>query len=365
MSRIEDLETPAVVVDAGILHDNIHALSRYAAAHNLGLRPHTKTHKIPEIARLQIDSGSLGITVAKSLEAQVMADAGLDEILIHYPVFGKKKLERIAKLARSRRVTLALDSLVTAQAISEAAAAADSTIGLLVEFDVGMRRCGVASPEAVKELAVAIQQLPHVEFSGVSLYPGHIWDKPEDQRPALQIVSDQLADVLGVLHDSGIACEIVSGGSTPTAYQSHEVRGLTEIRPGTYVFNDRNTMDAGACTLAQCALAVQVTVVSTVVPGRAIVDGGSKTFSSDRLLSGVKADFGYVVNHPDIHFFAMSEEHGHLDLSESSYRPKVGDRLNIIPNHVCACVNLHQQIHFHHDGVLEGCWTVAARSCVQ
>jgi D-serine deaminase-like pyridoxal phosphate-dependent protein len=204
-----------------------------------------------------------------------------------------------------------------------------------------------------------------LEFRGVSLYPGHIWLPPAEQAPALKLVAEKLSDVLGVLSEAGVACEVVSGGSTPTAFQSHLVPGLTEIRPGTYIFNDRNTMDVGACTLAQCALTVQVTVVSNAVPGRAIVDGGSKTFSGDRLLSGAKADFGYVMNHPSIHFFAMSEEHGHLDVSESSYRPMVGDRLTIVPNHVCACVNMHQQIYHQRSGIVEGCWTVAARGQVQ
>jgi D-serine deaminase-like pyridoxal phosphate-dependent protein len=363
--RIEDLETPAIVVDAGVMQNNMQALSRYTREHRLALRPHTKTHKIPELARLQIASGASGLTVAKSGEAQVMADAGLDNILVHYPVFGTAKLGRLAQLALGRRVTMAIDSLVTAQAISEAASAAHTTIGILVEFDVGMRRCGVATQEDVKSLALAVDQLPGLKFRGVSLYPGHIWLPPAEQSPALQTVAEKLSDVLSILHTAGLACEVVSGGSTPTAFQSHLVPGLTEIRPGTYIFNDRNTMDVGACMLAQCALTVHVTVVSNAVRGRAIVDGGSKTFSGDRLLSGTKADFGYVVNHPSIRFFAMSEEHGHLDVSESSYQPKIGDRLAIIPNHVCACVNMHQQIHYQQNGIVEGCWTVAARGLIQ
>ena len=363
--RIEDLETPTLVVDAEVMQNNIQALSRYTRQHRLSLRPHTKTHKIPELARLQVAFGAAGLTVAKSGEAQVMAEAGLDDILVHYPVFGKAKLERLAQLALRRRLTMAIDSLVTAQAISEAASAARSTIGVLVEFDVGMRRCGVATPEHVRLLAQAVQSLPGLKFRGVSLYPGHIWLPPAEQAPALQAVSEKLSEVLSTLSAAGMACEVVSGGSTPTALQSHLVPGLTEIRPGTYIFNDRNTMDVGACTLAQCALTVHVTVVSNAVGGRAIVDGGSKTFSGDRLLSGSKSNFGYVVDHPSIQFFAMSEEHGHLDVSESPYQPKIGDRLAIVPNHVCACVNMHQQIYYQQNGLVEGCWAVAARGRVQ
>src|ERR1700693_2618641 len=146
MQRIEELETPALVVDADILETNIRDLSTYAAAHHLNLRPHTKTHKIPEVARMQVAAGCSGITVAKSGEAQVMADAGVDDILVHYPVIGAAKLERLAEIARERRVTLAIDSRVTAEAVSAAASAKGSTIGLLVEFDVGMPRCGLGWP---------------------------------------------------------------------------------------------------------------------------------------------------------------------------------------------------------------------------
>jgi len=365
MPRIEELETPAIVVDADILETNIRDLSTYAAAHHLNLRPHIKTHKIPEIAHMQVAAGSSGITVAKSGEAQVMADAGLADILVHYPVLGAAKLERLAEIARTRRVTMAVDSLVTAEDISAAASAKGSTIGLLVEFDVGMRRCGLESPEDGKALAIAIQKLPGVCFRGISFYPGHIKCAAENQGPALEEVSARIAEITASLSGAGIACEIVSGGSTPTAYQSHRVAGLTEIRPGTYVFNDRNTLDAGVCSLSQCALRVHVTVVSTAVSGRAMVDGGSKTFSGDRLSSGAKEGFGYVVEDPSIRFLAMSEEHGHLDLSESDYRPKIGDRLTIIPNHVCTCVNMHSRIHYHRGGTVEGVWEVAARGRVQ
>lgn len=365
MSPIEELETPALVVDARVMERNIRDLSAYAAEHHLNLRPHIKTHKIPAIAQMQMASGCSGITVAKSGEAQVMAEAGLDDILVHYPVFGASKLERLAEIARARRVTMAIDSLATAEAISAAASAKESNIGLLMEFDVGMRRCGVGSADDGKALAMAIEKLPGVRFRGISFYPGHISSRPEEQGLALAALSAKVAEITGSLMAAGIECEIVSGGSTPTAYQSHQVAGLTEFRPGTYVFNDRNTMDMGACTLSQCALSVHVTVVSTAVPGRAMVDGGSKTFSGDRPRTGSKVEFGYVLNDPSIRFVGMSEEHGHLDLSESNYRPKIGDRLAIIPNHVCTCVNMHSQIYYHRGGTIEGVWEVAARGRVQ
>jgi D-serine deaminase-like pyridoxal phosphate-dependent protein len=363
--RIEELETPAIVVDLDVLQRNIRSLGDYCRGSNLNLRPHTKTHKIPEIAQMQVEAGCHGITVAKVGEAEVMAAAGMDDILVHYPVIGQSKLSRLALLARDRKITVAVDSAVTAQAISAAAIAAGSTIHLLVEFDSGMHRCGVASADEVSKLAQGITRLSNVTFAGITTFPGHIWAEPMQQAGPLAEVSAMIGDIKTGLQRSGISCEIVSAGSTPTARNSHIVEGLTETRPGTYVFNDRNTAGVGACTWDDCALQVLVTVVSTAVHGRAIVDGGSKTFSADRWLAGEKTGFGHILEHPGVEFTSMSEEHGHLNVGASEYSPKIGDRLTIIPNHVCPCVNMHDTIHFHRDGVVEGYWQVAARGKIR
>ena len=363
--HILELETPAIVVDLGVIESNIQSMAQYCQSHGFGLRPHTKTHKIPAIAKMQVEAGSRGITVAKPGEAEIMSAAGLDDILVHYPVFGDTKLARLAALARERKIILAVDSPVTAQAISRAASSAGSIIRILIEFDSGMRRCGVASSDAVEALAQQIAKLPNVVFSGITTYPGHIWDEPAHQAGPMAEIAVKFQALLDRLHRSGFACEIVSAGSTPAARSSHFASQLTEIRPGTYVFNDRNTLGVGACTLSDIALRVLVTVVSTAVGGRAVVDGGSKTFSSDRWISGTKNGFGLIVEHPEVEFTALSEEHGSLDLGDSGYSPQVGDRLTIIPNHVCACVNLHDQLHFHRDGIVQGEWQVAARGKVR
>jgi D-serine deaminase-like pyridoxal phosphate-dependent protein len=362
--HIDQLETPAVIVDLDVVEANIARLAHYAQQHGLRTRPHTKTHKTPAIAKMQIASGSHGITVAKSGEAQVMAEAGLDNILLAYPIFGEQKLHRLATLALEKKITIAVDNAVTAEAISAAAQSAGSTIDLLVELDVGMRRCGVGSAEDAEKLAKFIDALPGVRFAGLNFYPGHVWAAPAEQAESLQKVSTMVADVLDRLSRSGLPCEVVSGGSTPTALQSHQVAGLTEIRPGTYVFNDRNTLSMGACSLDDCALRILATVVSTAVPGRAIIDGGTKTFSSDRLLAGTREGFGYIPEHPDVLFEGMSEEHGHLNIEASAQPFKVGDRLTIVPNHVCACVNMHDRIFYHRNGTVEEVWQVAGRGRV-
>jgi D-serine deaminase-like pyridoxal phosphate-dependent protein len=359
--RIDELDTPAVVVDLDVLDRNLKRLAAYSRDHQLAFRPHTKTHKIPEIARKQIETGACGITVAKVGEAEVMAEAGLDNILIAYPILGKPKLDRLMKLAHSRRITVALDSVEAVDGISSAANQSGCNLGILVECDLGMQRCGLQTVPEILKLARHVSSLPNVVFNGILFYVGQIWVDPASQPGVLEQIGIRVQEILEALQKDGLPCQVVSGGSTPTAFNSHWIKGLTEIRCGTYVFNDRNTLGLGACSLADCALNVLVTVVSNAVSGKAMIDGGSKTFSSDRLLSGGKSGFGLVLEQPAIIFESMSEEHGQLVLSASDYRPHVGERLSILPNHVCACVNLHDEIFYHRSGVVEGSWSVKGR----
>jgi D-serine deaminase-like pyridoxal phosphate-dependent protein len=363
--HIHELETPAVVVDLDILQRNIQSMMDYVRAHNLNLRPHTKTHKIAEIANMQLQYGSVGLTVAKSEEAEVMADAGCEDILVAYPIYGVAKWERLARLARDRRVTVSVDSLAPIEGLAAAAQKHASVVGILVEFDVGMHRCGVSGPDAVVALAREVLNRKGLEMRGVMYYPGHVWNKPAEQGPSLAEVAEKVGALLEALQGANIPCPIVSGGSTPAARNSHLVTGTTEIRPGTYVFNDRNTLGVGACTEADIALQVLATVVSTSVPGRAIVDSGSKTLTTDRWLSGSDNGFGAVVGHPDIKVVGLSEEHGHLDISASSATLQVGQRVALIPNHVCPCVNLHNRIYFHRNGEVLGAWDVGARGKIR
>ncbi len=363
--RIDELETPALIVDLDVLQRNIHSLAAYCKKHDLKLRPHTKTHKVPAIARMQVAAGATGITVAKVGEAEVMASAGLDDILIAYPLVGSSKWERAARLARDRKLMVSLDSLEAAEGLSEAANRLGSTIRLLVEFDVGMNRCGIQSVVGWLRVVKAIDMLPGLEFSGLMFYPGHIWNPPDEQAGALEPISQIIEEIRTELNKVGLSCDVVSGGSTPTAYNSHLVRGLTEIRPGTYVYNDMNETRGGFSGLDDCALRVTVTVVSNAVAGRAMIDGGSKTFSGDRLISGDRQGFGLITEYPNIQFTAMSEEHGHLDLTESAHHPAVGERLTIIPNHVCPCVNMHDRVYYHRNGIVEGSWNIEGRGKVQ
>jgi D-serine deaminase-like pyridoxal phosphate-dependent protein len=331
----------------------------------VGLRPHTKTHKTVEVSRLQLAHGAVGLTVAKVGEAEVLAAAGLDDILVAFPIMGDEKLGRLARIAVARRLLVSLDSEAVAHALSRAAAAHKSTIGVLVEFDAGTRRCGLDPGPALVRLAKVIAKLPGLQFRGLMSFFGNVWGTPEQRRAEALEVAKLVAQALAAFRAEGMAVEIVSGGSTPSAEFAHLIPGLTEIRPGTYVYNDLNTYYQGACGLEDCAVRVVATVVSTAVPGRAIIDAGSKTLSSDVLGSGPKSGFGYVVEAPDAPIIKLNEEHGILDITQSRHNFTVGEALTIIPNHVCATVNLHDEIVTVRQGEEVGSWKIAGRGKVR
>ena len=337
------LTTPALVLDAAIVRRNVRRLADYAAKHHLRIRPHTKTHKSRWLARMQLDAGAGGLTIAKVGEAEVMIDVA-DDLLLAYPAVDPVRCSRLAELAKSATIRVAIDSAVAVAALAQAAQQAGSTIGLLVDLDVGVGRTGVQSPEAALGLAQTIQSTPNVRLDGILCYPGHIWLKPEEQRAALELVGAKLGATLDLWARHGLEARIVSGGSTPTAYQSHQSQHLTEIRPGTYIFNDMNTVRGGFCGLDDCAARVVCTVVSDAVPNQIVIDAGTKTLTSDRCIPALDSGHGYIVEYPSAKIKALSEEHGQVDMSASDRRPRVGERVTVIPNHICPCVNLMDRV---------------------
>lgn len=360
--KLEELDTPAMVVDLEIVERNLNRMADYCRNHNLALRPHIKTHKTPELARRQLELGACGITVAKIGEAEVMAAAGLSDLLLAYPVVGAIKARRLAALLEQTRLSVALDSREAAQWVS--GAAGTNKVDVLVEVDFGMRRCGLEPGKAPVELARFVESLPGLHFQGLMFYSGHVHPDYDGNRQVLERLIDQLSEQLELFRRQGIEVEKVSGGSTPAAYYSHQIPGLTEIRPGTYIFNDRNTIEWGVRTERDCAASILTTVVSNAVAGRCIIDGGSKTFTSDGLMPGPKGGFGLVKGHPDVRFSAMNEEHGFLDLPPGK-QFAVGERLHIIPNHICAAVNLHETLYGCRDGAVVSEWRVAARGKIR
>ncbi len=360
-----ELATPALTIDLDILERNLDRMAGYCREEGLRLRPHTKTHKTPEVARLQIERGAVGLTVAKVGEAEVMANAGLDDILVAYPIFGQENLRRLAQLAQARRLLVALDDEATAQALSRAAVEQRAGIGVLVEFDAGFHRCGLEPGPPCVELAKRIEKLPGLKFRGLMTYFGNVWGNADERRAETRRVAERVECALEAFRKAGMTVEIVSGGSTPSTQFAHEVPGLTEIRPGTYVYNDLNTMYQGACRLEDCATRVVTTVVSTAVAGRAIIDAGSKTLSSDPLRAGPQAGYGRIVEAPDAELIKLNEEHGHLDITRSAHQFRIGDVLTVIPNHVCTCVNMHEDAFLQRNQEVIGCWRVAARGKIR
>jgi D-serine deaminase-like pyridoxal phosphate-dependent protein len=359
-ATLDDLETPAAVVDVDRMRANLAQAAAYCRAHGLAWRPHAKTHKSPELARAQVDAGAIGVTVATVREAEVMAET-VDDVLLAYPPIGAAKLARLMALPEHVRLTVGLDSVEALDGLAAAAHDAGRTVGVLVEVDAGMGRVGVPEPGAAVALARRAAEARGIRYRGVMFYPGHVRAPFAEQGPALAQVSERLDGFLAALDAAGLRAEVVSGGSTPTFRRSHEVRGLTEVRPGTSIFNDRTTAVIGACEWDACAYSVLATVVSTAVPGQAVVDAGSKALAREEIRGPDAGGFGALLDRPDVEVKSVSEEHGVLDLSRTDWRPRVGDRVRVVPNHVCVSVNLQERLWgVRGDAVVE-CWPVEAR----
>jgi D-serine deaminase-like pyridoxal phosphate-dependent protein len=363
--HISEVETPAIVVDLDIMERNLGRVADYARERGLRLRPHTKTHKSVRLARRQLELGAAGLTVAKTGEAEAMLEAEPEDLLVAFPIVGRAKLERLMAVARRARVTVALDSIEVARPLSDAAQAARVEIGVLAETDVGLGRVGVPPGRPLMALAECIRMLHGLVFEGIAFYPGHIKNLDEAGQRAMGRLSELVGSICATFRSAGIEVKIVSGGSTPTLFHSHEIEGLNEIRPGTYVFNDMNTVRVGACRMEDCAAAILATVISKSVPGQIVIDGGSKTFSSDRLVNSSEESCGYIVEAPGARFHKMNEEHGFVDVTNAGREFEVGDRVRIVPNHICVAMNLHERVYGMRGEHVEEVWKVDARGKVQ
>ena len=331
-----DLDTPALYVDLDVLELNISQMQERCRGWGVELRPHVKTHKIPEIAQMQLDAGAIGITVAKLGEAEVLPG---DDVLIAYPLV-KAKLPRLRELARSRRVKVAVDSVSVARDLTG--------IATLVEIDVGVGRTGVQSTEQAVEVAQACSN-----FQGIFYWPSWL------DEAGFETACVKIDAVLQALSASGFESRIVSGGSTPGAAKTPLIPQTTEIRPGTYVFYDASSMEAKVCGEADCALRVLTTVVSTAVPGQCVIDAGSKTLSSDQTVG--TGTFGHFVGR-EWTLRKLNEEHGYAEINEPA---RVGEKVWLVPSHVCPTVNLHDELWYGRNGRVDGRWKVAARGKVR
>ena len=339
----QGVPTPLLAVDCAVVDRNIEKLAAYGRQQGIDIRPHTKTHKSRYFARKQLAAGASGLTVAKTGEAEVMAD-GCDSILIAYPTADCARSRSVADLAGRTKILVALDSSMAVESLDAAARDAGTKIGVLVDMDVGFHRTGVQSAEAAVKLGEQVDQCGALRLEGFFIYPGHIHGLPQEQGDQLKDVALQVSACRELWKASGLPGEIVSGGSTPTAFQSHKIPGLTEIRPGTNIFNDMNTVLGGYCELRDCAAMIIATVISDAVPGQVVLDSGSKTLTSDRNAHRPDSGHGFLPGWPGAEITVLSEEHAQVDVRKCARPPVLGERVTVIPNHICPCVNLFDHI---------------------
>jgi D-serine deaminase-like pyridoxal phosphate-dependent protein len=373
LDRILDIETPAVVVDRQVLDQNIARGAEIARAAGAAYRPHMKTHKSIRIAALQMAAGAVGVTAAKPSEAIIFMQRGLRDVTVAYPMIDPHKVERLMRVAQHTGSTLRLvaDSMEGVEAISAASAACDAKIAVLIEVDVGLRRCGVDpdGPHAGR-LAERLQADPFTTFAGLLSHAGHAYGA-EDAASVKRIAEEERRLMTGLaqnLRQSGIGVPIVSVGSTPTVWLSDNFDGITELRPGNAVFMDLTQVSLGVASPKDLALSVLATVVS-VNQHFAIVDAGSKVLSSDVGPHGSKRLTGYGIaclpDDPSLRLpvVNLSEEHGFL--AHAGRPPRIGARVRIWPNHACPVANLADKLVVLQNDEIREEWSVDARGCVR
>lgn len=356
--RLDELDTPCLCLDLPLMEGNIAKMAAFFADRPAVLRPHTKTHKSPMLARKQIAAGAVGVTCAKLGEAEAMVEGGIDDILIANQVVGPHKIRRLVNLAAHARITVAVDDAHNIAELSAATSAKGSQIGVLVEVDTGMGRCGVEPGEAALVLGRQIVAAPGLRFDGVMGYEGHTVNIPDDQERQRQAEAAlrSLLETKELIEAAGLAVPIVSAGGTGTYDIAGTYPGVTEVQAGSYITMDVQYRDVVGIDFA-CALSILAQVISTPRPGIAIIDGGLKTMTRDFGLPVVFEPEGWRLT-------SLSEEHGSLK-HEGGPPLKPGDRVKIWPNHGCTTINLHDCFVALRDGVVEGIWPIAGRGKIR
>ncbi|MEM8665115.1 MAG: alanine racemase [Pseudomonadota bacterium] len=347
--------TPAVVVDLTIVDANIARLQAACDAANVANRPHMKTHKSKAFARAQIAAGAIGLACQKLGEAEAMLDAGITDLMVCTNILGAARCGSLTTfLARpdAGGLKLAADSATTLAAYADAARPAGRPARVMVECDTGRQRAGVVTPDEAVTLAKEAAANPSLSFAGLLMYPAGV-DWARDQA--------FLDETLAGLAAAGLEPGIISSGGTPNVAALGRLKGATEHRSGTSIFNDRMMVAAGAAREEDCALSVYTALVSRAEENRGILDAGSKTLTSD---SGGLDGHGQVLEYPDAVITHFSEEHGQIDLSECAVKPAVGEVVRVIPNHVCVVVNMVDRLVAVRDGAIVGVVNVDARGAL-
>lgn len=357
------VDTPSALVDANRLECNLAEMAALGQRHGKALRPHFKTHKTAEIAARQRELGAAGLTVAKLSEAEALAEAGFDDLLVCYPMVGPLKLARLAALARRAQVSTVVDSEAAASELSAAMTRAGVRLDVLLKLDSGMHRVGIEHGQAGR-LGSAVARMDGLRLRGVCIHEGSVYTEPDPvrRRAMARQQVHELVDTAQALRDRGLPIEVVSCGSTPSVRDVIDIDGVTEVRPGNYVFHDAIQVALGVVPASRCALSVLSTVVSRTAPVRAIIDAGSKVLTLDRGAHGhvLVEEYGQLPGRPSVLLSALSEEHGWLTLAAAA-QLDIGDRLRILPNHACAVVSNFDRLTVIRDGAPVAEWRVLAR----
>jgi len=356
-----NISTPYVKVDLDKVENNIKRMVKGLSDAGVAHRPHIKPHKCIEIAKKQIALGAKGITTAKISEAEVMVKGGITDVLIAFPILGENALQRLKKLCQKADVKTTVDSMTLAEGISKIGEELNTKIKVLIEIDGGLHRGGLQPGQATLDFAKEISVLPGIELVGIFGYMGQIYGEGnrENIKVAAKREADMLIETKKLLNDNGINVEITSAGSTPSSTFPEQLTGITESRAGNYVYYDMNAVVLGIAKEEDCALKVRSRVVSTPLPGYASIDAGSKTLTTDGSLAG--ANYGYICGKPGVEIVKLNEEHGFLRFDPEKYDLKVGDEVEVIPNHSCVISNLSEVVYGFRNGKFEKELTVDAR----
>jgi D-serine deaminase-like pyridoxal phosphate-dependent protein len=346
-------DTPFASVDLDAVGRNIARMQSYCDAHGLKFRPHIKTHKLPAIAHEQLAAGAVGITCQKVGEAEFMVAAGINDVLVSYPVLGDSKVERLCRLARVAHISVAADSAPVARGISAAAVDADVTIDFLVECDTGLERTGVQTPADAAALAKLVDGLAGLRFAGLMTYP------TSDRTPGF------FREARSLIEAAGLTVERTSGGGTELAFRTHELGEISELRAGTYVYGDRACIANRSVPIDDCALLVHTTVVSRPTPTRAILDAGSKVLTTDPVEAPGESGYGLLRERPGAVVDELYEEHARVVLSPNEPPLELGEVVTIIPNHACGTTNMQNQVLVHRSGEAVGWWPITSRGAVR
>jgi len=347
-NQLAHIETPCLVIDVEKARQNILAMQKQADARGCALRPHVKTHKMPYFAKMQVEAGAKGITCAKVSEAEVMATGGLRDIFIAYPMVGDFRIRRaIALLPKVDRLILAVDSLACATALNQAAANAGVRLEVRLEVDTGAKRTGIPHEQAAA-LAKGISALPHLDLTGIYTFKSLLYRGAPtgDRALAGQEEGEMMRDAAEAIRAQGVTLQDISAGSTPTGLTVAQTGLVTEIRPGTYIFYDATQQKQQVCTADQIAAKMYATVVSCPTETYAVIDGGSKTFPTDF------PGYGIVEGREDLRLARLSEEHGMIVADSGTTGLSVGEKLCLVPSHVCTAVNMQNQVYLLEHGEL-------------